>query len=346
MRHRLMLIFPALTLLAVGVWGHGRLMDPPARNAMWRLGYPNPVNYNDNELYCGGFVVQYQQNDGMCGVCGDNYVDDIPRPHEAGGLYANGIIGRRYVINIEADLTTNHKGYMEVRLCPNNDPRKIITEDCLNQYVLPLEDTHETRFVIPQDSKKSEIFKWRVKLPEGVTCSHCVLRWKYFAGNTWGVNQEGLEGVGQGPQETFINCADVVINTQTGGFAGYPQESNQIDNPWALYFRDSFPGVPQEPKDQRQTQPGGSAKVLVVREESQVCLPIDPMREVPQLQEWCKTNCLMYPPNCDPTICVCVNECEAIGEFAKQPGADIYCHQNCLKNPPVCPKDRCKCFCP
>jgi hypothetical protein len=30
-------------------------MDPPARNAMWRLGFPNPVNYNDNEVYCGGY---------------------------------------------------------------------------------------------------------------------------------------------------------------------------------------------------------------------------------------------------------------------------------------------------
>lgn len=30
-------------------------MNPPARNAMWRFGYPNAVNYDDNELYCGGY---------------------------------------------------------------------------------------------------------------------------------------------------------------------------------------------------------------------------------------------------------------------------------------------------
>ena len=41
------------------VAGHGRLMDPPARNSMWRLGFDNPVNYNDNELYCGGRMVRY-----------------------------------------------------------------------------------------------------------------------------------------------------------------------------------------------------------------------------------------------------------------------------------------------
>lgn len=46
----------ALTLVS----GHGRLMNPPARNAMWRFGYPNPVNYNDNELYCGGYAGKIQ----------------------------------------------------------------------------------------------------------------------------------------------------------------------------------------------------------------------------------------------------------------------------------------------
>lgn len=42
----------ALTL----VNGHGRLMNPPARNAMWRFGFPTAVNYNDNELFCGGYA--------------------------------------------------------------------------------------------------------------------------------------------------------------------------------------------------------------------------------------------------------------------------------------------------
>lgn len=113
------------------VSGHGRLMDPPARNAMWRFGFPNPVNYNDNELFCGGYAgsiffvlnqqqffinnkfifeiklyfiyslyiyactVQWEQNDGKCGVCGDAY-NAAPRKHEAGGEYAKGIISRYY----------------------------------------------------------------------------------------------------------------------------------------------------------------------------------------------------------------------------------------------------------
>ncbi|XP_066988123.1 uncharacterized protein [Macrobrachium rosenbergii] len=344
MQLRLETLLVHLAAFLVCVHGHGRLMDPPARNAMWRFGYPNPVNYNDNELYCGGFVVHYQKNGGKCGVCGDNFKDEVPRDHEAGGLFANGIISRRYVvgqaIDIEAELTTNHKGTMVVKLCPHNNPKEIITQACLDQYPLKIDGTNDYHFVIPQDSKKTEIFKWRVKLPDDVTCSNCVLQWTYFAGNTWGTDVQGNTGVGKGPQETFINCADVVINTQTGGSIGYPPSGNEIDNPWALYYRGSFPGVPkQEPNP--AGRPGGLTP-LVIR--SQLCIPVDDFKNVTGMQDWCMENCMKYPPNCHPEICRCVTECEAIGKFAKEEEADIFCHQNCLKYPSYCPADKCRCF--
>ena len=50
------------------VFGHGRMMDPPSRNAMWRFGYPNPVNYNDNEVFCGGFGVQGGHGDSFWSI--------------------------------------------------------------------------------------------------------------------------------------------------------------------------------------------------------------------------------------------------------------------------------------
>lgn len=37
--------------------GHGRMVEPAARNAMWRYKYKNPRNYNDMGLNCGGFTV-------------------------------------------------------------------------------------------------------------------------------------------------------------------------------------------------------------------------------------------------------------------------------------------------
>ena len=39
------------------VSGHGRLIEPPSRSSMWRYGYDTEPNYQDNQLYCGGFTV-------------------------------------------------------------------------------------------------------------------------------------------------------------------------------------------------------------------------------------------------------------------------------------------------
>ena len=41
---------------------HGRMNDPPARNAMWRYGFAVPPNYNDLGLNCGGVGLQHQKN--------------------------------------------------------------------------------------------------------------------------------------------------------------------------------------------------------------------------------------------------------------------------------------------
>merc|ERR1711962_173814 len=334
------------------VHSHGRLMDPASRNAMWRKGYPNPVNYNDNELYCGGFVVQYQKNDGKCGVCGDDYKEKVPRRHEAGGEFGNGIISRRYTmgqeIDIEAELTTNHKGWMEVKLCPHNNPKVVITQQCLDDNPLEIVNTPGQsgyRFIIPEDTKKVEIFRWKVKLPDGITCSNCVIHWKYFAGNTWDYCADGMGSVGCGNQETFINCADVTINTNTGGFPTYPD--NNVDNPWLLYMtRDTqIPGhpMPQVPNDLEQPARPGGLIPLVVR--SQLCIPTDNYRNATGMEDWCRINCLQYPPNCHPEFCRCVNQCDAIGEFAAtHSDADIFCHQNCLKYPSHCPADKCHCY--
>lgn len=37
--------------------GHGMLMDPASRGSRWRVDSQAPVNYNDNQLFCGGFWV-------------------------------------------------------------------------------------------------------------------------------------------------------------------------------------------------------------------------------------------------------------------------------------------------
>merc|ERR1711953_65407 len=80
-------------------------MEPPGRSSLHR--FPNDPaiapfwaditpNYNDNELFCGGFWNQVS-NDYRCGVCGNDYNEARPRSNELGGKYgSSSIIPRTY----------------------------------------------------------------------------------------------------------------------------------------------------------------------------------------------------------------------------------------------------------
>merc|ERR1719175_240167 len=158
-------------------YGHGRLMEPPSRASQWRFGFENPPDYNDNQGFCGGKIHQHQEMEGRCGICGDPY--DGPLEHEApGGKFANGNIVANYLqgswIDIAIEVTTNHLGFFEFRLCPNNDITQDPEQDCFDQ---------------------------------------CLLQWTYTAGNDWGICENGTGSLGCGPQETFRACADIGINS-------------------------------------------------------------------------------------------------------------------------------------
>ncbi|CAL1265993.1 unnamed protein product [Larinioides sclopetarius] len=200
--------------LAIQVQGHGRLLEPPSRSSMWRFGYDTPSNYNDNELFCGGIYVQTVINRGKCGVCGDAYHLKQPRPNEAGGKYGLGIIVRNYtvgqVINARIDLTANHLGYFEFKICPNNNTKKIVEQSCLDKYLLQLADGSGTRFYVkPWYLGLTDI---KLQLPKELTCSQCVLQWQYRGENNWGLCSNGMQKLGCGPQETFRSCTDVAIH--------------------------------------------------------------------------------------------------------------------------------------
>ena len=63
-----------------------------------------------------------------------------PRANEAGGMFGKGIIVRKYemnqVIKVRVELTANHMGWFEFRLCPNNAPHKVASQLCLDQHIL------------------------------------------------------------------------------------------------------------------------------------------------------------------------------------------------------------------
>ncbi|XP_050559003.1 uncharacterized protein LOC118266850 isoform X1 [Spodoptera frugiperda] len=346
-----------------GAEGHGRLMDPPARNSMWRFGFPNPVNYNDNELFCGGYAVQWEQNEGKCGVCGDAHHIPEPRPHEAGGMYGKGIVTRHYSvgqeIEVEVELTANHLGTFVMKLCPNNNPKQEASQECFDRYPLYISETRDDRFLIPLDTAKKEIFRYRVRLPPYVTCTQCVLQWTYYTGNMWGVCANGTEAVGCGRSETFRNCADVSVVTSTGGLPPAFAGDLRRDYPFLLYYRDLNMPRNVYPLVVRQ-------KLTDIRKESyvisndidtdsveefvppiirdQVCVPTRSFSRLPGMLSWCQTNCLRYPPNCPEELCTCPQVCEATGELEGREGADVYCMDQCIVYPPRCPANRCSCY--
>lgn len=237
--------------------------------------------------------MQWEQNDGKCGICGDAYQVPEPRPHEAGGLYAKGISARHYSvgqeIDIEIELTANHYGRFELFLCPNNNPAQEATQDCFDRYPLHLSGTTDFVYTIPEDGKKKAVFRYKVQLPAYVTCTQCVIQWSYYTGNQWGMCPNGTQAQGCGKSETFRNCADVAIHTSAG--AGVPPLFVDNNNPYLLFYRDVTRPAPY------------NVYPLVVRE--QVCVPGALYRVIPGMDEWCQTNCLRYPPNCPEQICQC-----------------------------------------
>ncbi|XP_072045960.1 uncharacterized protein [Amphiura filiformis] len=200
---------------AVYVDAHGRMWEPAGRGTEWRRGFDVPESgkdYNDMEGYCGGKTVQWQQNGGRCGVCGDNWADPEPREHEDGGIFDNQIITQTYfagqVAELVPDVTANHYGWIEFRLCARDSRGTKLTQECFDQHVLK-NVKGETRFNI--GAQKGQI-KFQIQLPARVTCKECVIQWKYNTGNDWGICPNGTGMVGCSDQpEQFYSCASVEI---------------------------------------------------------------------------------------------------------------------------------------
>ncbi|KAF5281669.1 hypothetical protein FQR65_LT14599 [Abscondita terminalis] len=191
------------------VSGHGMMLEPVNRGSRWRYNATALPNYSDMGLFCGGYSAQWVLNAGKCGVCGDNYEDPVPRDNENTGLYGEGVMVERYlagsVVNVTVLLTQNHRGSFSFSLCRLVNSSLPEEEDCFRP-VLFLDGSDKVT-IAPGNGN----FTYQVRLPEGITCEHCVFRWNYRTGNSWGVDEDGTSCLGCGPQETFRNCADVAI---------------------------------------------------------------------------------------------------------------------------------------
>nr|CAB3263129.1 uncharacterized protein LOC104265352 [Phallusia mammillata] len=111
---------------------------------------------------------------------------------------------------------------MEFRLCPWNNITNPVTHECLNRRQLRLIDG-TIRWYLPTNRTAAVgIHDFQVILPYDVLCEQCVFQWKYHAGNSWGVDEEG-EGLGYGHQEEFYGCSDIAI--QANNASNRPQST-------------------------------------------------------------------------------------------------------------------------
>ncbi|XP_060070546.1 uncharacterized protein LOC132550493 [Ylistrum balloti] len=200
--------------------GRAIMVEPPHRSSLWRFRYPTHVNSEDDLLNCGGFDVQWLQNGGRCGVCGDPASG--PQQHDDNGHYASGITVRSYnqggSVNVTVEVLSNLLGYFEFRLCPRNSTSFKLTQECFEQNVLWIEESWSTRFYV---GSRGGIYDLHVKLPSNIACSHCVFQWKYSTGyRMGGINR--CECMGCGKQEQIYNCADVAITPNPGTATSQP----------------------------------------------------------------------------------------------------------------------------
>ena len=169
---------------ALEISGHGMVLNPPGRGSRWRYDRTAPVDYDDNGCNCGGYSNQWFTHNGKCGICGDPYQSATPRAHELGGkIGVTGVIVANYTksstIEVTVRITANHLGKFQFDLCKLDTESE--SESCFLKNKLL---TNDGKSEYPIGSATGD-YKVKIKLPSNLTCKHCVLRWRYVAGNNW-----------------------------------------------------------------------------------------------------------------------------------------------------------------
>ncbi|XP_078351368.1 uncharacterized protein LOC144636107 [Oculina patagonica] len=288
------------------VVGHGMLINPASRNSAWRF-FPNrPAQYTDNQLNCGGFNVQWSENQGKCGVCGDAYHLTNPKYVYPGEYAKDGFITKTYKegheIDVTVKITSNHQGYF--RFSVGKLEKRPITQEQL-KHVLLQPDGSDTW---PLHSSGTGDFKIKLLLPKGLTCDHCVMQWWWTVGNNWGCDEDGNCGVGKGKeQETFVNCADIKIVSAGGPAPPFteapPTERPTTQAPSTAKPTTEMPSTQNPPSTQEPPTEGPATTVPPTKLQSGGCKATGPWKGNANMDEWCSVNCALG--HCPSSHCVC-----------------------------------------
>jgi hypothetical protein len=145
------LVASLLVQNAIQVKGHARLIEPPARNTLWRFDPRLPPFYDDLQLNCGGFSVdrkqckigqrkeinlffvltftgqtQHVKNDHKCGICGEAF-DEPVKLFEQSGSSCTNFTTRTYsigsIVDVWVEISTNHGGEFHFEICFRSEYR-------------------------------------------------------------------------------------------------------------------------------------------------------------------------------------------------------------------------------
>ncbi len=169
---------------------HGFLKSPRSRNHYARVegvGYNTGVAGQTLKEYCE-HCLNFKTYNQVCATGQtQNYdtwkdVNGNPMPWISQGTYIEG-----GYITIESVITANHAGHIEVYACPAGEAS---TQDCFLQHPLtfvedllyggPVDDLYPVRGYISPAAE----FKFKYRLPMGVSGSKVMLQWRYVTANS------------------------------------------------------------------------------------------------------------------------------------------------------------------
>ncbi|XP_043286718.1 uncharacterized protein [Venturia canescens] len=193
---------------------------PVNRASVFRVEGYTDFREEANRHDCGNYHTQYMENEGKCGVCGDNYALDRPRPNEHGGKFGRGIIVQTYQagsnISVIIETNMNSYGFFDFALCPMAHPEeplwtgnRLETEECFAAHKLRLAQT-AARYEYEVTDFQRVSYTLGLRLPRNLTCRHCVLRWQFTGAYPWPC-KDGTASPDCGNQEVSRTCSDIRI---------------------------------------------------------------------------------------------------------------------------------------
>lgn len=182
-------------------------------------------------------------------------------------------------------------------------------------------------------------------------------------GNFWGTDKNGKSCIGCGPQELFVNCADIAIADdtiyRTHNSTKRQDDEHKYENIKNKVIHDHNVKDHHHINTYKETTLDNSQRVSgnVDQQKAQTSMPSQPKEctrcyalptwnHYPHMDDWCETNC--KKGYCPPCRCYCGcpdlkidNPCIGKSKYGKHKQMGDWCWRECCES--ECPVDKCAC---